>query len=69
MIQEREENLILKGGTTMIHYKKKTKNPADLAPSDYQEGVWDLLDLEAARARCPLPAHVKARPVKVGVLS
>lgn len=67
MIQEREEKPFLKGGTATIHYKKK-KNSADVAPSDDEEGAWDLLDLEAAWAQCPLPACVKARPVKVGVL-
>jgi len=68
MIQEREGKPFLKGVIGMIHYKKK-KNLADVAPSDYQEGVWDLLGLEASQAQCLLPAHMKAKPVKVGVLS
>lgn len=63
MMQEREEKPFLKGGTAMIHYKKKKKTyPADVAPSDYQEGAGDLLVLEAAQAQRPRPAHVKARP-------
>ncbi|XP_009475474.1 PREDICTED: 39S ribosomal protein L1, mitochondrial [Nipponia nippon] len=54
---EREEKPFLKGGATVIHYKKK-KNPVDVAPSDYREGVWDLLDLEAGRA-CYRPITAK----------
>lgn len=44
------------------------ENPADVAPSHYQEGGWELLSSEAAWAQCLLPVRVKARPVKAGVL-
>lgn len=48
MIQEREEKPFLKGGTAMIHGKKK-RNSAGVAPSDNQEKAYGIcLYLEAA---------------------
>ena len=57
MVREREEKTFSKGGTAMIHPKKK-KNPAGVAPSDYREGVMGLLQFRSSSGTA---SAVKAR--------